>query len=145
MQGLRLWVMELVAWMAGISGWRSLRLQAQADIRQLRGELRKLLVIRIGIEMRAGRLTPKFRRLGKNNPDLDRRLPHRRFMRFMLRGVIIRSIADARRVLERTDAYVARCARNLRDGVAERGCFWKVDSVAGLIAIARAADAWDTS
>ena len=145
MQGLRLWVMELVAWMAGISGWRSLRIQAQADIRQLRQELRKLLVIRIGIEMRAGRLTPKFRRLGKNNPDLDRRLPHRRFMRFMLRGVIIRSIADARRVLDRTDAYVARCARNLRDGVAERGCWWARVAAAPVASIAHAADAPDTS
>ena len=66
-------------------------------------------------------------------------------MRFALRGIVIRSVADARRILEKPDVFVARCARNLREGVAEIGCYWARVVTTRITAIAPAADAPDTS
>lgn len=120
-RSLRLWVLEFVAWMATVTHWRGLRLRVRAELRYLRSELRFLLAARVVIELNAGRLKPKARGYSRNNPVFDRALPQRRFLRQILRGVRLRSFADARRVFDTLDACVARCARNLHEGVAERG------------------------
>lgn len=120
-RSLRLWVLELVAWMATVTQWRGLRLKVREDLRHLRSEIRFLLATRVAIDMRAGRLKPRWRGYSRNNPAFDRALPRRRFLRHAVRGVRLRSFADVRRVLDNLDAHVARCARNLREGVAERG------------------------
>ena len=119
-QSLRLWVMQLVAWLATATGSRDMRLMARRDLRELRKEIRFLFTARFGIDYREGRLKPKPIRFGGKNPDIDRRIPRRRFVRFSLRGVCLETLADCKRVLDHVEACIARCARKLVRGVAER-------------------------
>ena len=119
-QSLRLWVMQLVAWLAAVSQDRDMRLMARSDLRELRKEIRFLLAARLGIECRAGRLRPAPIRFGGRNPDIDRHISKRRFMRFTLRGVRLRTLKACKRVLDHVEACIARCARKLVRGVAER-------------------------
>ena len=119
-QSLRLWVMQLVAWLATVTGDREMRLMARRDVRELRREFRFLLTARLGIECREGRIRPKPIRFGGKNPEIDRHISKRRFVRFSLRGVCLRTLADCKRVLDHVEACIARCARKLVNGVAER-------------------------
>ena len=115
--------MQIVAWLARAADCRETRIFAREDLRRLRRDLRFMLVARVAIELQAGRFTPPTHRDSRSNPDLDRRLPRRRFMRHALRGVRIRSLAEARRIFDHIERYIARVARNLRTAVKERGVF----------------------
>lgn len=145
LQALRLWMMQLVVWLAAVSGSREMRLMAQEDLRQLRREVRLLLVTRMAIALQAGTFAPPQYRKIRITPAIDLSLSHRRFNRCALRGIRLRTFADAKRVLDNIDAYVARVARNLRNGVAARGRYWKARAPAVLCSITHATDAPDTS
>ena len=145
-QSLRLWVMQLVAWLATATGSRDMRLMARRDLRELRKEIRFLFTARFGIDYREGRLKPKPIRFGGKNPDIDRRIPRRRFVRFSLRGVCLETLADCKRVLDHVEAWIARCARQLVQGVAERPLRRSGDAPVAVTGVAgERADAPDTS
>ena len=119
-QSLRLWVMQLVAWLAAVTGDREMRILARNNLRQVRKEVRFLLTARLGIECREGRIKPKPIRFGGKNPEIDRHISRRRFVRFTLRGVCLRTLSDCKHVLDHVEACIARCAFRLVSGVAER-------------------------
>ena len=145
-QSLRLWLMELVVWLATATKWREFRLVAQQDLRELRSDIRLLLVTRIALEAQAGRFDPRRNFVRGKNPDIDLVLSRRRFMRCATRGVCLHTFADAKRVLDNMDVHVARCARNLRNGVGVKGLYWSVGEHVGVCAIGDARpEAPDTS
>jgi len=145
-QSLRLWVMQLVAWLATATGSRDMRLMARRDLRELRKEIRFLFTARFGIDYREGRLRPKPIRFGGKNPDIDRRIPRRRFVRFSLRGVCLETLADCKRVLDHVETWIARCERQLVQGVAERALRRSDDAPVAVTGFVGArADAPDTS
>lgn len=143
-QSLRLWVMRLVAWLAAVSGSREMRLMAREDLRQVRSELRFLLVTRVALDLEAGAFAPPMHRNSRNRPDIHQALSRRRFMRHALRGIVIRTLHDARRMLDRIGTYVARVAKNLRTCVAERGVIGCADGLAPLRDMAARIGAPDT-
>lgn len=126
-QSLRLWMMRLVAWLATAAGCREMRIFAREDLRQLRRELRFMLVTRVAIDLQTGSFEPPKHRNSRNMPDIDNFLSRRCFMRHALRGLHIRSLADAGRIFDRIEIHVARVARNLRRCVKARGVYWTAD------------------
>ena len=117
---LRLWVMSFVAWAAAALQRRDLRVLVREDLRDLRREIRFLIVTRLAIAVQAGALDPVKRRFGRNNPDIDRAFSRRRFMRYALRGVRLETLTQCRRVLDQLETVALRCARNVLEGAAER-------------------------
>lgn len=127
-RSLRLWVMELVVWMAAVTQWRDMRLMARADLRYLRAEVRFLLVTRLAVAMQQGLIAPKQTRLVFSRRHVDLFLSRRRFTRFALRGVRLDTLDQCRGVLDRLEAVALRCARNLDGGVAVRALHWCVET-----------------
>lgn len=146
-RSLRLWVLELVAWMATVTQWRDMRLLARADLRHLRAEIRFLLVTRMAIAMRDGLFAPRRRRISANNRHADLFLSRRRFMRFALRRVRLDTLARCRSVLDRLEDVAMRCARQAVDGVAVRALHWSAGVVRERVGLQNGArdDAPDTS
>jgi hypothetical protein len=119
-RSLRLWVMSFIAWLAGITDCRELRLHVRQELRALRHDVRAVLVMHLAIEVDQQRVAPQAHRGPRRAHVREYKLSLRRFYRFVLRGIRLRSFADARRVLDNLDAYVARCAENYLEGMARR-------------------------
>lgn len=144
-RSLRLWVLELVAWMATVTQWRDMRLLARADLRHLRSEIRWLIVTRLAVAIRQGLIAPKQRRNRNGARHEDRFLSRRRFMRFALRRVRLRTLDQCRNVLDRLECVALRCARDLDGGVAVRALHWRMEPRAHATSVCGAVDAQDTS
>lgn len=145
LRSLRLWVMELVVWMAAVTHRREMRLLAREDLRHLRREIRWLIVTRLAVAVRQGLIVPKQQRSRAGLRDEDRFLSRRRFMRFAMRRVRLRTLGQCRRVLGRLEAVALRCARNLDGGVAVRVLHWRVETDVRVINVGDAIHAQDTS
>ncbi len=129
-QSLRLWVVEFMIWLAAVTQWRDLRLLVRSDLRFLRREVRDVLVARMAVVCH------------KDRPHHGRGKAHwqessstrRRFRRYVLRGVVLRTFADAKRVLDELEIHVASCIANFRAGMKcqprTRKLFAAVDVVA---------------
>jgi len=141
-QSLRLWVVQVLVWLADVTKSRELRLRAQYELRYLRAEVRQILLSRFAIEICADPPTRTKRRAHRGEWIVHRR----RFHRYVLRGARLRTFEDARRVLATLEAHVARCVANYREGMKTRGA-WSGGAPAALgagFADARAASP-DTS
>lgn len=144
-RSLRLWVLELVAWMATVTQWRDLRLLARADLRHLRGEIRFLLVTRMAIALQEGLFAPQRRCVSTSNRHADLFLSRRRFMRFALRRVRLDSLARCLSALDRLEDVAMRCARKAVDGVAVRALHWSAEEQCRAQGMDEVAPAPDTS
>jgi hypothetical protein len=119
-RSLRLWVLSFIAWLAEITQCRDLRLFMRQELRDLRHDARAVLVMHLAIEVDQQRVVPKAHTRPRRAHVREYTLSLRRFYRFVLRGIRLRSFADARRVLDNLEAYVARCAANYLEGMARR-------------------------
>lgn len=116
-QSLRLWALQFVVWLATWTGYRSLRLHAQSEIRYLRREVRDILIARATLE-----ILEDLPKQGKAGPAHARPAQRslRCFRRFVLRGIRLRTFHDAQHALDHLDAYVACCLANYREGMKRR-------------------------
>jgi hypothetical protein len=148
-QSLRLWLMEVVAWMVEAIGFREGR-KALHDMRiEARSELRELIFLMMCQRMRF-RKTEKSRRWMRP-PSAPRgfRYAHRRLdmVRLYTRGIALRTFAQMRRVLDDLERIVARAIARVPKGV----CTGRLTIVAapacvfGFTAPAPAAKGADTS
>ena len=140
-QSLRLWVLQVIVWLADVTGCRELRLHARSELRYLRREVRQILLARMAIEICAAPRTRK-----KQRAHVGEWIVHRRrFHRHVLRGARLRTFEEARRVLAALEAHVARCVANYREGMKTHGA-WSGGAPAAVGAFAEnGADAPDTS
>jgi hypothetical protein len=119
-RSLRFWVLSFIAWLAEITQCRELRLYVRQELRDLRHDVRAVLVAHLAIEVDQQRVVPKPHTRPRRAHVRECTINLRRFYRFALRGIRLRSFADARRVLDNLEAYVARCAVNYLEGMARR-------------------------
>ena len=142
-QSLRLWALDLLVWFAGVTKWRPVRLRAQQELRFLRSEVRRILLSRMAIEVLA---SPPAERKPKRRAHVRERAGYyRSFKRCVLRGIRLRTFADAKRVLEHLEAHVARCVAQCRAGMKSRPRKRVSLTCAVCVLVAYAADAPDTS
>ena len=116
-QSLRLWVVQVLVWLADVTKSRELRLRAQYELRYLRAEVRQILLSRFAIEICANPPTRTKRRAHRGEWIVHRR----RFHRYVLRGARLRTFEEARRVLDRLETNVARCVANYLAGMKTHG------------------------
>jgi hypothetical protein len=113
-------VLSFIAWLAGITDCRELRLYVRQELRDIRHDVRAVLVAHLAIEVDQQRVVPSLRQRPRRAHVREHKINLRRFYRFALRGIRLRTFADARRVLDNLEAYVARCAVNYLEGMARR-------------------------
>ncbi len=120
-----------------------MRLLVRSDLRFLKRQVRDVLVARMAAACH------------KDKPHHGRGKAHwresfssrRRFRRYVLRGVVLRTFAEAKRVLDDLELHVARCIANFRAGMKRlRRRTWSVGAFAAVsTAIGEGADAPDSS
>lgn len=141
-QSLRLWVVQVIVWLAEWTGARELRLRARSELRFLRREVRDILLARMAIEMVA---CPSQRRRKRRAHVREWLFSRRKFHRYVLRGMRLRTFGDARRVLDDLEAHVARCIANFRAGMSRRRVVKSVEVRGCAQCVNHGADAPDTS
>jgi hypothetical protein len=119
-RSLRLWALSFIAWLAEITDCRELRVFVRQELRTLRHDVRAVLVTHLAIEVDQQRVLPKAHKRPRRAHVREYTINLRRFYRFVLRGIRLRSFADARRALDNLEAFVARCAVNYLEGMARR-------------------------
>ena len=139
-QSLRLWVVQVLVWLAEVTKSRELRLRARYELRFLRREVRQILITRFAIEMCENPLKPQKRRAHRGELIVHRR----RFYRYVLRGARLRTFEDAKHVLEHLDAFVARCVAHYRSGMKALRARVIVDDAARASRVSRYAEIPDT-
>ena len=141
-QSLRLWTVQFLVWLSEWTGFRTLRLHAQSELRYLRREVRGVLLARTVIEMINH--PPQRRRKAKRAHARTAFRTARCFRRYVLRGVRLRTFDDAKHALEHLEAYVACCVANCREGMKGRRKVRRVKTRA-VVAAARACVGVDDS
>ena len=145
-RGLRLWVLECVAWLAALMDWRAGRIFLREELRALRAQVRLTLVARAALEIHAGRI-PRNRHRSSARIKTDvPRYTKRHMRRFVLRGVSLHAVQDVSYILDHLETVAQHCICNLRDGIAERFMHDRsVDELVRALCASYGADAPDTS
>ncbi|KAF0182021.1 MAG: hypothetical protein FD124_625 [Alphaproteobacteria bacterium] len=109
-QSLRLWLMEVVAWLAEAIGFREGRIALNGMRIEARRELRELIFLMMCARMRFRRTDRRRRRLGPPSTPRGFRYVQRRFdmVRLYTRGIALKTFTQMRRALDDLDAVVTR-------------------------------------
>jgi hypothetical protein len=114
-QSLKLWVLELAAWLVMMMKSRAGRIQLQHLIIEARQDIRVLIALQMGLRLRihAGRRFATGH--GQCTVPHGFRVQARRGRRLRLftRGIALRNIPDMQRVLANLDAVVTRALARL--------------------------------
>jgi hypothetical protein len=143
-QSLRLWLMEIVAWMVEAIGFREGRIALNKHRMETRREVRELIFLMMCARMRFRKTEKRGRWMRPPSAPPGFRYVYRRLdmVRLYTRGIALKTFAEMRRalddlerILERAIARVPRCTTTGRLVIA-----WSVGDLAHVTLLATNAD-----
>ncbi|MBT9447625.1 MAG: hypothetical protein IV086_18160 [Hyphomonadaceae bacterium] len=118
-QSLRLWLLEIAAWLVEAIGFREGRIALNKHRLEARRELRALIFLMMCARMRFRKQDRRRRRLRPPSTPRGFRYAHRRvdMVRLYTRGIALKSFAEMRRALDNLDRIVERAIGRVPKGV----------------------------
>jgi hypothetical protein len=119
-QSLKLWLLELAAWLVMLVKSREGRIQLQHLIIEARQDIRVLIALKMGLRLRihAGRRCASRHRYASAPPGFAVQMRTGRRLRLFTRGIALKSTREMQRVVADLDAVVTRALARLPYGVA---------------------------
>lgn len=121
-RSLKLWVLELVLWVAALTEHREAKLWLREEIRSLRADIRLLLVSMVGLQLSARCAEMPTCRDARTVFNTGTRFHLRQMRRLALRGVTLHTLPQIKRALSHMEAIAAQCVETFRKRIVADTC-----------------------
>jgi len=119
-RSLKLWVLELALWVVALTGSREGRIELRKWLAQTRREIRELICLRVVqrllvrvSERKCAKVSESDRKSAFTTIGCTRKRRHVRHIRFLARGVRLRTLRDMQRVLAHIDRIVMHILKRM--------------------------------